>query len=109
VPFTALTSNQFAEGMKKILELEPLIKLRLAPATEVPIMQMSRIQVFSELLSRALEELHKRDFSLLSLKELLALINQMENKFLREGEAVSYITDQPTSWDLIEPAAIDLI
>jgi hypothetical protein len=29
VPFTALTSNQFAEGMRKIYDLEPLIKLQL--------------------------------------------------------------------------------
>jgi hypothetical protein len=30
VPFTALTSNQFMEGMKKIFELEPFIKLRVS-------------------------------------------------------------------------------
>lgn len=28
VPFTDLTSNQFIEGMRKIFELEPFIKIR---------------------------------------------------------------------------------
>jgi len=27
VPFTDLTSNQFIDGMRKIFELEPLIKI----------------------------------------------------------------------------------
>ena len=35
VPFTALTSNQFAEGMRKIYDLEPLIKLRSGQGTKV--------------------------------------------------------------------------
>lgn len=67
------------------------------------LMQMSRIQIFGEMLNRALEELRNRDFNLVSLKDLLVLINQLESKLVHEGKAIRYTTDQKASfWDSME-------
>ena len=62
------------------------------------LMQMSRIQVFGEMLNRALDELKNRDFSLAPLKDLLTLINQLEGKLVQECRAIQYSTDQRTSF-----------
>jgi hypothetical protein len=44
VPFTALTSNQFIEGMKKIFELEPFIKLHSAHDVKVSHMEENALK-----------------------------------------------------------------
>jgi transposase-like protein len=76
---------------RRFLAIEEVIEL-------YKLMQKSRIEIFSEMLSKALNELRGRDFRTLSMKELLILINQLEGKLLRESSAVRYTTDQQVSF-----------
>lgn len=65
------------------------------------LMKASRVKMFAELLSRALQELEAREFKLCSSKELLNFIKFFDSRLKSEAASINCITDNP-SWDLLE-------
>lgn len=81
---------------RRFLEVEELFD-------QYRIMHATRIKILGEILGKALEELQSRDFGLTSLKDLIALINHLEVKLMRESGGIQYTTDQQVSrWASID-------
>lgn len=73
---------------RRFLEVEELLD-------QYKIMHVARIKILGEILGRAFEELQSRDFGLTPpLKDLIALINHLEAKLMRDSKGVYHITDQ---------------
>lgn len=71
-------------------------------------MRVARIKILGETLGRALEELQSRDFGLTSLRDLIALINHLEARLMREGVGIQYTADQQAlQWER-RPKKIEL-
>jgi len=65
------------------------------------LMKVSRINMFAELLNKAIEELKKRDFETSSIKELINLIAFFDLHLKSEAESITCITDNP-QWEYSE-------
>jgi hypothetical protein len=61
------------------------------------LMQISRIKTFGKILAKALKELDNRALSMVSIKDLITLINSLEAKLIRDAVSIEYVTDQRSS------------
>jgi hypothetical protein len=75
---------------RRFLETEEMLE-------QHQLMHISRLKTFGEILAKALKELHNRDLNMVSTKDLIALINSLEGKLMRDGASIGYVTDQHTS------------
>lgn len=59
--------------------------------------KIARMEVFAKTLNLALQEFQARKFDLLSTKDLLTLINFLDNQLSKEAKSVNYLTGEMTS------------
>lgn len=57
------------------------------------VIKLSRIQAFAHCLQKALDELAKRDFNSLSIKDLLSVSLLLENKLKEEVNVIKHVSE----------------
>lgn len=65
------------------------------------LMKIGRVKMFAELLSKAFQELEKREFKSSSIKELLSLITFFDSRLKAEAESINCTTND-FQWGLDE-------
>jgi hypothetical protein len=87
-PILIKWNNEFRKEIanQRFLIAEELIE-------KYELMKVSRINIFAELLNKAIEELKKRDFETSSIKELIKLVTFLDSNLKNEAESITCITD----------------
>ena len=87
-PILIKWNNEFRKEIanQRFLIAEELIE-------KYELMKVSRINIFAELLNKAIEELKKRDFETSSIKELIKLVTFLDSNLKAEAESITCITD----------------
>jgi orotate phosphoribosyltransferase-like protein len=83
-------SEEFEDEVANLayLETESLIE-------QYQLAKLRKIEAFSLVLYKALEEFKRRDFSEVATKDLLPIISSLESKLKIELTPIEYQTDQP--------------